>query len=239
MRVLAATVISATAIAAGAFASTAAAATCPQQGNELERAWRGAVFLRDGALWGCTAVYTDDTTTRRLGPWGRGSQVAFDGRWATWTIRHGRGARARDRLYSVDVGSGQATFTNAAPVPGDGGDDRVTALAAASYMAAWVTSRGTLVAAIPAAHRAPRPVGARGGNGDGLLLPLRPVGTRLVVGRWPGSAAAAARTLDVVNDGGAGDECGGISTAVATVRPDGGSARAGVSWDLRFRTGRC
>lgn len=240
MRVLAATVISAAAIAAGASATTAAAATCPQQGHELQRAWRGAVFLREGALWGCTVSYRDDdAVTRRLGAWGRGSQVAFDGRWATWTTRAGRGKRLRDRITSVDVGSGAATFVNAAPVPGDADDGRVTALAAASYMAAWVTAKGTVVAAVPAAHRAPRAVGARGDSGDGLRLPLRPLGTRLVVGQWPGAAAAAARTLDVVNDGGAGDECGGISTAVATVRPDAGAPRVGLSWDLRFRTGNC
>ncbi len=108
-------------------------------------------------------------------------------------------------------------------------------------MSAWVTAKGTLVTAIPAAtgRRGPRAVGARGDAADGLALPLRPLGTRLVVGRWPGSAAAAARTLDVVNDGGAGDQCGGMSTAVATVKPDAGAPRVGVSWDLRFRTGNC
>ncbi|MDO8188453.1 hypothetical protein Q5424_22690 [Conexibacter sp. JD483] len=222
-------------------AGSASAATCPQQGQELQRAWRGAVFLRDGALWGCTAFFKDgDTVTRKLGAWGRGSQVAFDGRWATWTIRSGSGRRIRDRLTSVDVGTGAATFSNAAPVPGGDLDDgRVTALAAASYMAAWVTAKGTMVAAVPAQQRGPRTVGARGGNGAGLQQPLRTVGTRVIVGRWPGSAAAAARTLDVVNAGGAGDDCGGISTAVATVRPDAGAPRAGVSWDLRFRTGNC
>lgn len=236
MRVLA-IALSVTAVTAG----TASAATCPQQGQELQRAWRGAVFLRDGALWGCTVHWKDDdTTTRKLGGWGRGSQVAFDGRWATWTTRSGRGRRVRDRLTSVDVGSGAVSFSNAAPVPGGDLDDgRVTALAAASYMAAWVTAKGTLVAAVPAQRSAPSAVGARGGNGGGLLSPLRPIGTRVVVGRWPGAAAAAARTLDVVNDGGAGDQCGGMSTAVATVKPDAGAARAGVSWVLRFKTGNC
>ncbi len=241
MRVLP-TVISVTAIALGAGAASASAATCPQQGQELQRAFRGAVFVRDGALWGCTVHWKDEeATTRKLGAWGRGSQAAFDGRWATWTTRSGRGRRVRDRLTSVDVGSGAVSFSNAAPVSGDVDDNRVASLSAASYMAAWVTAKGTLVTAIPATtgRRGPQAVGARGANGDGLLLPLRPVGTRLVVGRWPGAAAAAARTLDVVNDGGAGDQCGGMSTAVATVRPDAGAPRAGVSWDLRFRTGNC
>ncbi len=240
MRVLP-TVISVTAIALGTGAASAAAATCPQQGQELQRAFRGAVFVRDGALWGCTASYkADDTVTRKLGAWGRGSQVAFDGRWATWTIRSGRGRRVRDRLTNVDVGSGAVSFSNAAPVPGGDLDDgRVAALGGASYLAAWVTAKGTLVAAVPAQKRAPNAVGARTAAGDGLLLPLRPVGNRVVVGRWPGAAAAAARTLDVVNDGGAGDECGGISTAVATVKPDAGAPRVGISWDLRFRTGNC
>lgn len=104
---------------------------------------------------------------------------------------------------------------------------------------AWVTTRGTLVASVSDPLRGPRAVGAGTRNGAGLQLPLRPLGTRLVVGHWPGAAAAAARSLDVVNEGGAGGPCSGIRTTVATVTPDAGAPRAGVSWDIEFRTGDC
>lgn len=221
-------------LAGAPSAGAAETPSCPRQAGELVRAFRGAVWVRDGALHGCTAFYADEPVTRRLGAWERGAEVVYDGRYATW-VTHGGG---RDRVTSVDVGSGAFRFRDAMPVAGVPGDKRVAALKAYSYGVAWVTGRGTLVLSVPASRRAPSAVGATSAGADGLELPLRPAGTRVVVGRWPGAADAVARSLTIDSAGGAGDECGGISSPVATVKPTAAGARVGARWDLTFRTAR-
>jgi hypothetical protein len=233
-------VLAVAATAAAALPAVASAdvrmAPCPRVGGELVRVFNGDVYVRDGALWGCTAQYALQPVTRRLGPWGKGSTAVFDGRYATWTTRSGSRATTRDRVSSVDVGTGAVRFRDVAPVPGSSADDRIVGLKAYSLAAAWVTVRGTLVLSVQEPLRAPKEIGAGSAAGGGLVLPLRPTGDgRLVVGRWLGQADAVARSFAMDALGGAGSPCGGRSTPLTTVKPLADGPRVGASWDVSVR----
>jgi hypothetical protein len=229
--------ISSAALLAVAAAPAAAGADdqpppCPRVSGELVRSFQGDLFVRDGSLWGCAGQYGPQPVTRRLGKWGKGSQAAFDGRYATWTDRSGK----RDRISSVDVATGAVRFRDVAPVPGDSRDAKVAALEAYALGAAWVTTRGTLVMSVQTPTRAPRALGAGSAAAGGLALPLKPTAdNRLVVGSWPGEAAAVARTLTLDATATAGSPCGASSAPIATVKPLADAARVGARWGAVMR----
>lgn len=217
------------ALAAGPVSPAAAKPlpSCAKKKGEIKRTSGGVLWSVKGVLWGCTAFYGDPPETYRLGPWSKASRYAFDGGTVAWTVpktgKHG----TEDAVWTAKVTNGAVGLRGVRPTtgPGSSTDVRVARLVAKENATAWVTLRGTVVAAL-GADETPEAVGAS----DGLATPFVQKGGRYVVGRWPDVAGTAfAKTLTIEVGDGEGDECGGTNPYSVTVRPVDGEPPVGLT----------
>ncbi len=227
--------------------AAARAAGCPQHTGEFARTggsvlWPGKVKGKN-VLYGCTAFYDQRPKSFKLGPWNKASQASFDGQTVAWTVK--KPGTREDAIWIADVSRGYVWMRGLRPTTGRGSstDVKVSRLLATGEGAAWVTTRGTLVMAISSPQERPEPVGETTpaatptpavspttGAPQGLLVPLKPKGRRVVVGRWESVAGDDfADTLSLEVGQGEGDECGGVNPYDATVEPVDGQ-RVGASW---------
>lgn len=232
---------------------------CPARPHEIERVHGGVVWERGGSLFGCVAGYrnpqlggveNDDpsydyphTKARRLGPWSKGSRIVFDGTEATWAYRTtSRTGEPVDRMYAIDVRAGKAWLRGARP-SFDLADRVVDHLALGMNFAAWITTRGTVMAGAEGGFGAgdaqPDPFDLElvGAGAPGLVSSLDPRGNRLLIGQFPGLDAAGRETfrlrrlsdLDMENE-----QCIGSYRWETTVRPAGNAPRVGGVWRAAY-----
>lgn len=237
---------------------------CPKHKHELVRSGGGVLWTSKGAtktgtLYVCTAYYGDPPVSRKLGPWTKQSQLAFNGSTVVWTVRakatDGSGAGI-DRVYAADGPYG-VWLKGVRPVTGPTSsiDTRVARLAVHGDAVAWVTTQGEVVLGMESPNGAEADTVGAGTPGaaapvvpgvtddpsisaadvlgypQGLRDPLKPTGKRLLIGRWAALAGPDfADSLEMADAGGDGDECGGVSSVRVTVRPVAGQPRVGATW---------
>lgn len=232
---------------------------CPKRKHEIKRTHGSVVWERGGSLFGCVAGYANPqlggvensdpgydhphTKARRLGPWSRGSRIVFDGVEATWAYRTtSRAGEPVDRMYAIDVREGKAWLRGARP-SFDLGDRVVDRLALGMNFAAWITTRGTVMAGAEGGFGAddaqPDPFDLElvGAGAPGLAPTLNPQGNRLLIGQFPNLDAAGRATfrlkrlsdLDMENE-----QCIGSYRWETTVVPPGGTARVGGVWRAAY-----
>jgi hypothetical protein len=228
-------------------ASARAKGDCPKHTGEFGR--KGGSVLWPGpyagktVLFGCTAFYGEGPKNFRLGPWAKGSTWAFDGSTAAWVIK-GAGGNA-DRVYVGDASAKYTWLPGLSPVVGKGAkaDGKVSKIVVSGEVAAWVTTKGTVVAAARGHDEEPETEGAElaaakpdpavspsTGLAQGLVSPLAFNGKRFVLGRFEAAAGKAlAASLKIAVGQGEGDECGGVNPYTVTVAPIAGQ-RVGATW---------
>lgn len=242
---------------AGAVAPVAQAATkkCPKHNGELVRSAGGVVWTGAGNLYVCTAYYGDPAVSKKIGPWSKGSKLAFDGSTVVWSLRKTVDGVKSDTIYAADGPYG-TWLKGVRPTTGPTTnlDNVVSRMQAYGETVAWVTTKGTVMMAVetpaddPAAFGAGTPGAAApvvpgvtdvgGLTADnvlsypqGLASPPKAVGHRVLVGRWTAlKGPEFSDTLSIVNVDGDGDECGGAGTDRVTVQPVAGQQRVGVQW---------
>lgn len=236
---------------------------CPKHKNELVRSAGGVLWTSNGSakagnLYVCTAYYGDPPVSRLIGPWTKGSKLAFTGSTVVWTVRKKDSAGSPiDAMYAADGPYG-TWLKGVRPTvgPGNALDQRVSRLAVYGDAAAWVTTKGTVMMAVPSPNDPQAEAVGEGTAGaaapvvpgvtddpnltaaellsysQGLSSSLQGTGRRLLIGRWTALAGPEfANTLKVGDGGGGdGDECGGVSSYKVTVRPVAGQPRVGASW---------
>lgn len=219
---------------------------CPAHTGEFARTgasvlWPGKVKGKN-VLYGCTAFYGEKPRSFRLGPWNKASKASFDGQTVVWTAR--KPGTKEDAVWVADASVGSTWLRGVRPTTGKGSsaDVKVERLVAAGEVAAWVTTRGTLVMAVSSPQDDAQAIGASSpaatqtpatspttGAPQGLLSPLVAKGKRIVIGRWEALASPAfADSLEVLVGDGEGDECGGVNPYDVTVEPLAGGARVGA-----------
>jgi hypothetical protein len=110
---------------------------------------------------------------------------------------------------------------------------RVQKLLVGAGAAAWITRSSDAVLALDAPDGDPMPAG----DLPGALVSDR---TRLLVGRWPQiPAAVLAKTARLTAGEGEGDECGGVTPYLLSVRPDPAAAPVGAVWNRSWATEDC
>lgn len=266
VRLTAATVAAAAVAAAGIAAPSASAGStwpCAKRKNEVVRTGGSVVWHRGGSLFGCVAGYsnpdmfgdvegsdpwphTPPTKAKRLGPWSSGSQIEFDGVEAVWAYRTtSKAGAAIDRMYAIDVREGKPWMRAARPTF-DTADRVVADLKLGQNYAAWVTARGTLMAAAEGGfgegEAAPDPfdlerVGAGTPGAAGLVPALVPRDGRLLIGHFEEHAAQAQATLQIRTIGDAdmqNEECIGSHRWEASVRPLPDGPRVGGIWRAAY-----
>lgn len=249
--------------AAAPAASAGETWPCAKRKGEISRSSGGVVWHRGGSLFGCVAGYRNPdqfgdvegqdpwphyapTKARRLGPWSKGSRIVFDGVEATWAYRtRSKTGEPIDRMYAVDVRVGKPWLRGARPTF-DLADRVVADLKLGINFAAWVTTRGTVLAGAEGGfgggEAAPDAfdldlVGAGTPASAGLVPALRPQGARLLIGQFPEAAAAAQSTLqlkrlsdlDMQNE-----QCIGSYRYEVTVRPKPDQPRVGGIWRAAY-----
>lgn len=244
----------------GIGASPAAAAgTCKSKPGQLAKAPNAVLWAKGKSLFVCTAFYGDPPKSARIGPWGKGSTFAFSSGDVLWTVRKPATstADAEDRIYAADGPFG--TWLNGLRLttgPASALDRRIKTLEISGGAAAWVTTKGTVMAAVAQPQVEPDLIGA---GTPGAAAPVVPgvtdvvpppaastllpfpqglsgaptklTGKRFLVGRWTALPnAALAASLSVKYGEGDGDECGGAGNYLITVQPVAGQPAVGVDW---------
>ncbi len=245
-------------IAAAALApATSIAATrvpCPKQPGEVARSQGAALWVRDGVLYGCApavrskvAAYRATQRTKiKLGTWTEGSVASLSKIDAVWTERTvSDDGSVADRIWAFDLRRGKAWLRGITALPAASDDGaEVVAVRAASDIAAWVTSSGTVVLRARESEDELVDLGIGGllvGDKDpgvagaGLVPEAQLVETkrRVVVGSWPEQVDALARTLKFQIDEFVGSdetECSVTLVWKLTVRPVDGGPRVGATW---------
>src|SRR3954451_14454334 len=220
------------ALAHGAGAAQARAPRdCPKRADTIAVRPLGRVWHQAGGLWACTTVYGRAPRLRRLGPYKRGTHVAFDGVHVVWTVPLVRDGRRSDRAWAASAEDGTRWLSGRRLLPasavGPAGEARLQRLLGADAGAAWVTTGGAVVLALQAPQSDPQAVGT---------LPAAPQDDHglVLAGTWATAdpaALAATAALEILE--GAGDECGGGNPYKLTVAPDPAAPadRAGVQRD--------
>lgn len=232
---------------------------CGKHRHELARKLGSTLWEHGGSLYGCVAGYLDDTANnevdhegadpsysptppRRLGPWSPSSRVVFDGVEAAWTARKQlKSGQLVDAVYAVDVNVGKPWLRAARPTF-DLADRQIAALKLGQNFAAWVTTRGTVVAAAEGGFGDPSEPDAFdldlvGAGTPGLVSALVPLDRRLLIGKFDAAAAQAGSTLrlrrlsdaDMENE-----ECIGSYRWEVTVRPAPNGPRVGGIWRAAY-----
>lgn len=217
-------------------ATASAAQRCPRTTGTLAVERLGRVWHSGRSLYACTVSGGVAPHARRMGPWTPGTRVAFDGGDVAWTTRVTRSGARADRLWAGDAATGRRWQSGAQAVPASGaeaaGEARVLALRTVGDGVAWVTDGAQLVLASqePQVDDGPMTL-------DTPPVTLTPDGNRVLVGAWPDTPAGElARTLRLTVGEGEGDDCGGVDTFTATVRPAGASAPVGAGWSSSYST---
>ena len=185
------------------------------------------------------------TKARRLGPWSDASQLVFDGLEATWAYRQTlKSGAVVDRLYAVDLNVGKPWLRGALPTF-DPADRTVSGLKLGQNFAAWVTTKGTVMAAAEGGFGDPNDadpfdlelIGAGTAGSAGLVPSLYPEGQLLVIGQFQGLSADGQATLrlrrlsdaDMENE-----QC--IALPLGGHRPPGrrSAARVGGVWRAAY-----
>lgn len=231
---------------------------CPKRKHEVKRVYGSAVWARGGSLFGCVRGYRNPqlgevedsdpgidhphTKARRLGPWSTGSRIVFDGVEATWAYRTtSKTGDPIDRMYAIDVRQGKAWLRGARP-SFDTADRVVDRLALGTNFAAWITTRGTVMAGAeggfgPETPNDPFDLELVGAGAPGLVSALVPQGNRLLIGQFPALTPEGRATfrlkrlsdLDMENE-----QCIGSYRWETTVEPSPGAARVGGIWRAAY-----
>jgi hypothetical protein len=230
---------------------------CPTHVTEITRSGAGALYTdRSGhTLWRCEASEEQRPTNTKLGPWTKQSMAYFDGNDVVWTVRiTGTTGHREDAMWAADDEHG-TWMRGLRPVVGTGAktDVHIERLGQLGSVAAWVTTRGTVVVAVPRPGLDPETVGEdtpgatapagttvspTSGAPLGLVTALRPRGGRLVIGRWEGlSAGALADSLDLRETGSddSGDQCSGQIGFQVTVQPVADQPPVGAQWFTQWQ----
>jgi hypothetical protein len=208
----------------------AQARSCPAEKGTLAHDRLGRVWHAGHSLYACTTVYGRAPRSRRLGPWARGTKVAWDGSSAAWSVPLTRNGVRSDRAWVASAEDGKRWLLGTRLIPAtastSAAEARVQRLFVFGESAGWVTQDGSVVLAVHSPEDAPAPFGT---------LPTAPTADHelVLVGRWPSAGAAAlAATAQLGAFDGDGDECGGSESYRLTVIPDASASATpiGVSW---------
>jgi hypothetical protein len=211
-------------------AAQAKAKSCPAKPGTLAHNSYGRVWHAGHSLYACTTVYGRAPKTRRLGPYGTGTKVAWDGSSAAWTVALTRDGVRSDRAWVASAEDGKRWLLGTRLIPATtttpAAEARVQRLFVFGESAGWVTTDGSVVLAVHSPEDAPAPFGP---------LPTTPTADHklVLVGRWPtANAPTLAASVQLGAFDGDGDECGGSESYRLTVVPDATTPdlRAGVSW---------
>lgn len=243
--------VAAAAAGAGILAAAGPAAAkdpvCPKPAHVVAKKDGGVLFRKGGSLYACTAYYGDPPRTYKLGPWSQGhSKVAFDGSAAVWTVAGPafEGVPS-DRIWAAMATLGKVYIKGVKPILGKAMDDTdriAVTLSVSGEAVAWVTGGGAVMMGSEDPDGSPAdPIGSGTpaaapapllGVEQGLTHPMLPAGHRLLVGRWNSlSPAKLGKTLRIMPGDGDGDECGGASAWLVTVKPIAGARKVGASWN--------
>lgn len=250
---------------AGSAVPASAATSCKTQPGLIAKKNGAVLWTKGGSLYVCTAFYGDPAKTAKIGPWGKGSKYAFEGGNVLWTVRTNAGsdAGAEDRIYAADGPFGVwLKGVRLTTGPTSALDRSVKALKISGDAAGWVTTKGTVMAAVhtPDTGVPPEPIGAGTPGAAAPVVPgvtdvvpaptsenvlsypqglsgpsVKPSGRRFLVGRWTALPNAAfAKTLSVKYGDGDGDECGGAGDYRITVQPVAGQPAVGADWSTSW-----
>jgi hypothetical protein len=168
---------------------------CAKHTTEVVRVG-GSVLWTDAKktiLYGCS-FYSDKPALRKLGPWTKQSKAAFTGSTVVWTVRtKAKNGAKEDRIWISDASEANDTWVRGVrPTTGVGSasDVRVERLVAYGSGAAWVTSKGTLVMAVPSGREDPNTIPYTPEPGT---TPTTPAATT-PAGTTPASTTPAATT---------------------------------------------
>lgn len=245
--VMAAATLGLAGLGAPAAQADARVVPCSKHRHELSRAGGSVVWKQSGSVYGCVSGYaeSDDpyydapsSKARRLGPWSKGSRLVFDGVEVAWAYRtRSKAGESVDRIYVADARTG-AWLRGARPTF-DLADRVVADLRLGTNLAAWVTERGTVMAAAEGGFGDvddPDPfdlefVGTGTPGASGLVDALAPQGKRLLIGRFQEHAAQAGATLRLEPETLDEQEtCIGSIRWWVTVRPLATEPRVGGVW---------
>ena len=209
-------------------ATASAKGNCPTRSGTLATDALGRIWHRASSVYGCTTVFGHSPRTRRLGPYKTGVRVAFDGVNVAFTVPLVRNGVRSDRLYAVNVDSGSRWLAGRLLVPATAGsperEARVQALKVSDQSIAWVTRTADVVMATRSPEDTPVAIGT-------LPRPLTVDRKLLLVGSFPDTAAGLlAQSMQLKEEPGDGDECGGVNPYTLTVKPNSSAGPIGVRW---------
>ena len=211
---------------------------CPKRANMISVKPLGRVWHERASVYACTTVYAHKPVARRMGPWTKQTRLAFDGVDLAWTTRVVRGGVPYDRVWAGSADTGKRWQSGARLVPASAStparEARIARIVQRDTGAAWTTTAGDVVFALPSPDADPSPVGTLPG-------PLSATKGVLLVGTFPTSdhAGALAASMTLTEGDGEGDECGGSNPYSLRVTPDPAAPAVGADWSSSWTSTNC
>ncbi len=190
----------------------------------------GKVWHQGKSLYACTEAYANGPKIHRMGPYTPYGKLSFDGYSLAWTVLMTKEGKRTDRVFAGDAYTGRRWMIAQKPNPAGATlaarEDRIQALRVYDTAVMWVTKGSAVVGALSGPQSEPEVIGT---------LPAPPVVQKhlTMIGTFPDvPAATLVASMKLADDPskGDGDECGGVSQFLFTVKPGADADPAGISW---------